>query len=149
MEIGRGTDPDNVDIRIRDQFGPIAIGGRFRDVFLTTLFRALVGRVANGDNLNVRNFLERRQMAVLDHGSGADDPDFQFGLPRCHGEVPESDSLTVYSFKTKKFRNWIPFFVFRYRKHSSGMIMVGGVQIRWTQCSQVSWPLRISISTLK
>ena len=27
--------------------------------------------------------------------------------------------------------------------------MVGGVQILCTHCSQVSWPLRISISTLK
>src|ERR1700680_1012655 len=50
-------------------------------------------------------------MAVLDNGSGADDADSQFALPRCHFEVLQSDILNVYLFKTKKFRTSFRFSV--------------------------------------
>src|ERR1700727_2971824 len=43
-------------------------------------------------------------MAGFDHGPCADDPDPQFGLPRCHVEVLQSDNVDIHSFKMKIFR---------------------------------------------
>jgi hypothetical protein len=48
-------------------------------------------------------------MPGLDHGPGADDSDLQFGLPRCHVEVLQSDNLDIHSFKTKIFRSRLCF----------------------------------------
>jgi hypothetical protein len=48
-------------------------------------------------------------MPGLDDGSGANNPYFQFGMARCHGEVFQSDSLNAYSLKAKTNRPALKF----------------------------------------
>ena len=82
VQIWRGPDPDNVDLGMSNELGPIAVGGGFRSVFLAKSFGTFVRRVTNRGNLDIWNFLQSRQMAGLDDASGSDESDTEFWLPR-------------------------------------------------------------------
>ena len=84
MHVRRGADPDDVDVRRRNQLRPIANWERRQRVLATEAFCAFVCGVRNRDNFNVGVFLERRQMASAHYVASPDDSDPQFVIIFVH-----------------------------------------------------------------
>ena len=62
MHVGRSADPNNVEIGQREEIGPVRHRRRALAILLAELFAAFVGRVRDGDNVDVGGLLERGQM---------------------------------------------------------------------------------------
>jgi hypothetical protein len=75
MHVGRRADPDDVQIRQREQIRPVLHRRRVRHFLVAELQRAFVGRVRDGDNLDLRMLLQRRQMAITDDVARTDNTD--------------------------------------------------------------------------
>src|ERR1700757_2957892 len=91
VQIGWRPDPDDINDRLSDQFGPIGIRLGFWKDLRTKLFGAFVARIADTHNLYVFDLIQRGEMAFLDDTSGTDYSYPQLGVARLH-EVPVRQS---------------------------------------------------------
>ena len=84
MHVRRCANPDYVDVRQRDQVRPILYRCRLRQFFAAKILRAFVGQIRDGDNLDLRMFLESRQMAGPNNVARSDNADPQFVIIFVH-----------------------------------------------------------------
>src|ERR1700740_18953 len=91
VQIRWRPDPDDINVRLSDQFGPIGIRFRFRKNLRTKLFGALVVRIADTHNLYVFDLIQCGEMAFPDDTSSTDYSYPQLGVARLH-EVPVRQS---------------------------------------------------------
>src|SRR5215469_1840383 len=78
MHIRRRADPNNIEIRQCQELRPVSDGRGMRDIFAAKFLRAFVGRIRDGDNLDLRVPLEHRQMAGTNNIASSYHPDSQF-----------------------------------------------------------------------
>jgi hypothetical protein len=84
-------DPDDINVRLSEQFGPIGVRFRFWENLGTKLFRAFVASIADTDNLDVFDLIQCGEVAFPDDTSGTDNSYPQLGVARLH-EVPVRQS---------------------------------------------------------
>ena len=91
MHIRRSADPDNIEVRQRNELRPVADWRSMREMFATKFFRAFVGRIRDADNLDFGMLFERRQMAGANNIARAHNPDPQFVIILLrHGSIATS-----------------------------------------------------------
>ena len=78
MHVGRRPDPDDIQLRDREEIGPVRHRRGVWCVFLAKFLRAFVGGIGDGYDLHFRMFLQSRQMPIPYDRAGADDADPQF-----------------------------------------------------------------------
>jgi hypothetical protein len=84
MHVRRCADPDNVDVRQRDQLRPIFYRRRSRHIFAAKFLGAFVCGIGNRYDLDIRVLLKTGQMASANDVARADDPDPQFLIVFVH-----------------------------------------------------------------
>ena len=74
VHVGRGADPDDVDLRVVHDLAPVVDNPRDA-VFLGEGLRRLAAPVADGDDVDSRNRLKSGHVPLAHDAAGAHDPD--------------------------------------------------------------------------
>jgi hypothetical protein len=91
VEIGRSTDPNDIDVRFSDEFGPVTVRFCIGNKFGAEFLRAFVGGITDRNDSDILDFFQRGQVALLDDIPGADETYIQFSATHWHGNAAVSD----------------------------------------------------------
>ena len=78
MHVRRRADPDDVEVRDREEVGPVLHRRGVRRIFLAEFLRAFVGGIRDRHDLDLGMFLQPGQVPLFHDVARADDSDSQF-----------------------------------------------------------------------
>ena len=82
MHVRRRADPDDIEVRDREEVGPILHRRGVRYIFLAEFLRAFVGGIRDRHDLDLGMFLQTGQVPLFHDVARADDSDSQFLMVR-------------------------------------------------------------------